>query len=102
MLTQYVKGWKKFKNFRPQALSYFIALFVLLTANIFSTFANKEIIADGFYWFDLAGRAVFNAVIVSLAANGEYGVLKSGKKQEQEIIAKTAPAEPAVPPSKTD
>lgn len=69
LITQLIKEW--LKSVPTRIVSYVIALAVLLAA---AAFNNTLTLADG-------ALCLFNAVIVSLAANGGFDALKAGKKE---------------------
>lgn len=68
LFTQLLKEW--LKSIPTRIVSYVIALVVLLLA---AAFNNSLTLADG-------ALCLFNAVIVSLAANGGYEAV-AGKKE---------------------
>lgn len=70
VLTQLTKGIKVLAKIPTQIWSYVLSLIVLILAQVFGTGISAE----------NAVLAVFNAAIVSLAANGGYEALnrKSG------------------------
>ena len=68
LITQLLKEW--LKSIPTRIVSYAIALVVLLAA---AAFNNALTLADG-------ALCLFNAVIVSLAANGGYEAV-AGKKE---------------------
>lgn len=70
LITQLIKEW--LKSVPTRIVSYVIALVVLLAA---AAFNNALTLADG-------ALCLFNAVIVSLAANGGFEALKNAKKPE--------------------
>ena len=70
LITQLIKEW--LKSVPTRIVSYVIALVVLLAA---AAFNNALTLADG-------ALCLFNAVIVSLAANGGFEALKDAKKPE--------------------
>ena len=69
LITQLIKEW--LKSVPTRIVSYAIALVVLLAA---AAFNNALTLADG-------ALCLFNAVIVSLAANGGFDALEAGKKE---------------------
>ena len=70
LITQLIKEWGALKTVPTQLVSYVIALVVLLAA---AAFNNALTLADG-------ALCLFNAVIVSLAANGGFDAV-TGKKE---------------------
>jgi hypothetical protein len=70
LITQLIKEWGTLKTVPTQLVSYVIALVVLLAA---AAFNNALTLADG-------ALCLFNAVIVSLAANGGYEAV-AGKEE---------------------
>lgn len=70
LITQLIKEW--LKSVPTRIVSYVIALVVLLAA---AAFNNALTLADG-------ALCLFNAVIVSLAANGGFEALKNATKPE--------------------
>jgi len=70
LITQLIKEW--LKSVPTRIVSYVIALVVLLAA---AAFNNALTLADG-------ALCLFNAVIVSLAANGGFEALKDATKPE--------------------
>ena len=70
LITQLVKEW--LKAVPTRIVSYVIALAVLLLA---AAFNGSLTLADGVL-------CLFNAVIVSLAANGGFDALKNATKPE--------------------
>jgi len=66
LLTQFTKGLSFLKKVPTQLWSYILAFVVLILANTFTTGVT----------IDIAMQTVFNAVVVSMAANGGYGVLQ--------------------------
>jgi len=74
ILTQFIKGWNLIKKLPTQALSYILALFILICAQTFTTGIGIEDIL----------LTLFNAVLVSIAANGGYsGISKIFGNQTQ-------------------
>ena len=69
LITQLIKEW--LKSIPTRIVSYVIALAVLLLA---AAFNGSLTLADG-------ALCLFNAVIVSLAANGGFDALEAGKKE---------------------
>ena len=70
LITQLIKEWGIFKKVPTRLVSYVIALVVLLAA---ASFNGALTVADG-------ALCLFNAVVVSLAANGGFDLVK---KKEQ-------------------
>ena len=62
LITQFLKGLKPFSLLPTRALSYFIALTIMVSATLATV---------GVYWNDLL-IAVINAVVVALASNGAF------------------------------
>ena len=69
LITQFLKGLKPFSLLPTRVLSYFIALTIMVAA---------ELATAGFYWSDIV-IAVINAVVVALASNGAFDAVKSKK-----------------------
>ena len=72
LITQLFKGIGVISRIPTRLFSYAVALVVLLVATI---------VASGLEWQALA-LCVFNALIVSLAANGTYEAVASKKTTE--------------------
>jgi len=67
IITQFIKEWSFINRIPTQILSYFIALIILLGAN----YAIGAISG----WAEF-GIIPLNAILVSLAANGEFAAVK--------------------------
>ncbi|MDR1061820.1 MAG: hypothetical protein LBL83_11590 [Clostridiales bacterium] len=66
VLTQFTKELSFIKKIPTQLWSYILSFVVLILANVFTNGLT----------LDIAAQTVFNAVIVSIAANGGHGVLQ--------------------------
>lgn len=66
MLTQFTKGLKFVNRIPTQIWSYILALVVMYPAMAFT----------GHLTVDTAIQTIFNAIIVSIAANGGFGVIQ--------------------------
>ena len=66
LITQFVKEWSFLKPIPTRLVSYVVALMVLISANAIA----------GTLDLPTAGLCAVNAVVVSLAANGGYEVVK--------------------------
>ena len=71
LITQLIKEW--LKSVPTRIVSYVIALVVLLAA---AAFNNALTLADG-------ALCLFNAVIVSLAANGGFEAITNATKNKE-------------------
>jgi len=71
LLTQFTKDLSFAKRIPTQIWSYILALAVLIAANAFTTGLTPEVIA----------QTLFNAVVVSMAANGGYGLLVKASEE---------------------
>jgi len=73
MLTQFTKEFAFTKRIPTQLWSYILSIFVLIAATVFT----EGLSVNGVM------QAVFNAVVVSIAANGGYGILQKVKESVQ-------------------
>jgi len=68
IITQFIKEWPVFKNIRTQIISYIIALIIIAGAN--SALGSLTGAAE---W----GIVPLNALLVSIASNGGFDVVKN-------------------------
>ena len=73
LITQLIKEWGIFKKVPTRLVSYVIALVILLAA---AAFNGALTVADG-------ALCLFNAVVVSLAANGGFEMITNATKNKQ-------------------
>jgi hypothetical protein len=83
LLTQFTKDLPFTRRMPTQIWSYILAFAVLMASNAFTAGIN----------IDTVGQAVFNAVVISLAANGGYTVLS-----QPNVPVKEAKGDGAAPP----
>ena len=69
VLTQFTKGLPLVSKIPTQLWSYVLSFVVLMLANAFTLGLT----------IDIAMQTVFNAVVVSIAANGGFGVIQKVK-----------------------
>lgn len=70
IITQFIKGFSFLQNIKTQLISYLIALIVMLLATLFTAPV-----------YDVATFAIipFNAILVSVAANGTFNLVTNNK-----------------------
>jgi len=73
LLTQFTEEFTFTKRIPTQLWSYILSIFVLIAATVFT----EGLSVNGVM------QAVFNAVVVSIAANGGYGILQKVKESVQ-------------------
>jgi len=82
VLTQFTKDLPFTKDIPTQIWSYILAFVVLIMANAFTTGLSLNVIA----------QIIFNAVIISIAANGGYSAISriSGTTTDGNLLVDTS------------